>query len=1054
MKVIAQIIGMIIYLTLSNLVFASNITQPYFQNIADDSSIPYGIVTATINDKNGFLWIGTQQGLLRYDGYKYRHFKHQPENSNSLSGNNIRSLLIARDGNIWIGTTNAGISIFDPISETFTHLSHDSNKKHSLINNHINKIIEGQNGVFYIATLKGFDSYNPQSKNFHHYQKINSPMLRSDIIVTLMLDQQENLWIGTNRGVNFLPKNSATISDLSDTLEDNDDFLKQITLSFIEDDKGNVWQGTASGGIGVIDIDANKINKVVFPFKVRRNIRSMLQVSPSQVWVSVSGVGVFQINTENYSVDAHYEASLAAPASLSSLRVNTMHKSSDGIIWLGHYGAGLDKVVPNNTFSTYQANVGSMRFLNVHSIHETTDEKIWLGTEHGIEILDKATGKTSKFSATNDEREFLSANILSLEEVDNTLWIASKRGLFKTIVGTSQFEKHDVFYNGKRFKRAKILASKNQHLWLYNFQSVFRMNIKTNEVIKYNPSIKNGETFSIAKINNVFEDDSGRLWIASSSGVFLIRPEKNNKVLKVKMVDVNHQDIMLNSVISIMSGTKNDIWIDASQGLFNISKIEDNIITLVKAPLKFKRKHSQRFSNIQIDRQGRVWMSNAMYDPKTKKTWEFNQADGVDIGTNWIRSSGKTTTGQLIFGGTKGAVIVNPDNFTPWAYQPLVVMTEFRLDGAVQLFSSGKPLLIDKNSSNISIDFSSLDYSDPDLLEYQYKLEGYDQLFTQTELGTHSVTYTNLSPGDYHLWVKATNRIGFWGDKTQLVSFTVPPHFFETWWFKLVVGSIFILLFYLLHKIQLHKRLANKQKENDRTMALERAELMSELIEKKNKLLADVSHELRTPLTVLKLQVESLQHNLDDDVEASYRALDEKLSDIGRLISDIYQLAKSDIGALELNLCELEFPKALNDYVNEFELLVTSNNLSWRFDNKITRSISINADYDRIKQVLCNLINNSVKYTDSPGVVVLSAHCNESQLIIVIEDSSPSVPAELQSQIFERLYRVEESRSRETGGSGLGLAICKSLIEAHNGIITATTSSKGGIKVTIQLPLC
>jgi len=228
---------------------------------------------------------------------------------------------------------------------------------------------------------------------------------------------------------------------------------------------------------------------------------------------------------------------------------------------------------------------------------------------------------------------------------------------------------------------------------------------------------------------------------------------------------------------------------------------------------------------------------------------------------------------------------------------------------------------------------------------------------------------------------------------------------------------------------------------------------MTELVENKNKLLADVSHELRTPLTVLKLQVESLQHNLDDDVGASYQALDEKLSDIGRLISDIYQLAQSDIGALELNLDDLEFPEAVNDWVKEFELLVRSNNLSWQFKNQLPQTVSINADINRIKQVLANLINNSVKYTDKPGKVCLSVYSKDSQLYITIEDSSPSVPANLQSQIFERLYRVEESRSRETGGSGLGLAICKSLIEAHNGIITASTSDQGGLTVTIQIPI-
>jgi len=253
---------------------------------------------------------------------------------------------------------------------------------------------------------------------------------------------------------------------------------------------------------------------------------------------------------------------------------------------------------------------------------------------------------------------------------------------------------------------------------------------------------------------------------------------------------------------------------------------------------------------------------------------------------------------------------------------------------------------------------------------------------------------------------------------------------------------LIILVFSFVFIQQARKKLILKEKE-----------IAESSLQLKNKLLADVSHELRTPLTVLKLQVESLQHNLEDDVEASYDALDDKLSDIGRLISDIYQLAKSDIGALELNLCELDFPETIEHWVNEFELLVTSNNLTWKFENQIEQPVIIDADEDRIKQVLCNLINNSVKYTDKPGHVTLSVKANEKYLLIIIEDSSPSVPENLHSQIFERLYRVEESRSRETGGSGLGLAICKSLIEAHSGEITAETSDLGGLNVTIHIPL-
>jgi len=236
-------------------------------------------------------------------------------------------------------------------------------------------------------------------------------------------------------------------------------------------------------------------------------------------------------------------------------------------------------------------------------------------------------------------------------------------------------------------------------------------------------------------------------------------------------------------------------------------------------------------------------------------------------------------------------------------------------------------------------------------------------------------------------------------------------------------------------------------------IASERADLIAELIEKKNQLLADVSHELGTPLTVLKLQVESLKDNLEDDVQATYNSLDNKLNDIEHLIDDIQQLAQSDIGALQMNIEQFQFNDTLAFWEQELTQFVNKNKLTFNIVNDIPDNLMVNFDRDRIKQIFINLLNNSIKYTKKPGNVRLSASVKNNMLNLFIEDSAPGVPDKELTKIFERLYRVENSRSRETGGSGLGLAICKSLIVEHKGNIYAEHSSLGGLKVVIELPL-
>ncbi|WP_159084208.1 ATP-binding protein [Saccharobesus litoralis] len=229
-----------------------------------------------------------------------------------------------------------------------------------------------------------------------------------------------------------------------------------------------------------------------------------------------------------------------------------------------------------------------------------------------------------------------------------------------------------------------------------------------------------------------------------------------------------------------------------------------------------------------------------------------------------------------------------------------------------------------------------------------------------------------------------------------------------------------------------------------------KASLMADMVKRKNQMLADVSHELRTPLTALKLTVEALQYKLLDDVDEAYRSLDRKINDMNNLIGDIYQLAQSDIDSLQLNRRYHHFPSLLAGWQSELREYVLSQGFDWQFNNLLSANFSVDLDNEKIKQVLNNLIANSCHYTDKPGVIRLTVSNRNRNVRLVIEDSAPGVPSQDLERIFERLYRVESSRSRQTGGSGLGLAICKSIIEGHGGNIKAESSELGGLKITIN----
>lgn len=253
---------------------------------------------------------------------------------------------------------------------------------------------------------------------------------------------------------------------------------------------------------------------------------------------------------------------------------------------------------------------------------------------------------------------------------------------------------------------------------------------------------------------------------------------------------------------------------------------------------------------------------------------------------------------------------------------------------------------------------------------------------------------------------------------------------------------LFLLIFYVLHQ--------------RRKLAMISASLYEDALQQKNQLLADVSHELRTPLTALKLQVDALRYNLVDDVELSYQKLSNKITDLSHLIRDIYELAVSDVYGLSINTRQLDISPVLKQWSSEFEQYVIGHELQWH-DDIVSAPAWVAIDQDRIKQVLANLINNSVNYTDSytdkPGRVELKVWQAHGLVHLRVQDTSPSVPESEFVKIFERLYRLEKSRNRATGGSGLGLAICQNVIHAHQGTIEAKQSALGGVAILITLPL-
>jgi signal transduction histidine kinase/ligand-binding sensor domain-containing protein len=1008
----------------------------FFEKVGDEKQIPYQSIITMVEGNNGFLWLGTQYGLIRYDGYEFKNYHYSVNNSNSVSNNQVYRLAQDKQNRLYLGYKNNGFSVFDTKAHRFIHYNRETKVKPS--HNKIYSILPTESGEILIATRLGIDFFDPDKKQL---KTIKPTTVKNFSPRTAIIDNYNpNIaWIATNEALWRLDiKKRVFTHILNKDSKSSPLHLHQINSDII-------WLTTYTDGVKKINLNTKKMSLLLKDVNL---VLSILPFSTNEYWLMAQKKGIVKVNAKGEKIGT-LKATPFNDHSIRDNRITSAVKLSSGTIFFGSWTGGLTRYTPNNNlFTSYFLGPKNTSPFNVTNVTEVANNTLLIGTNNGVLVFSVTTGNFLNnkdfFPESSPVLTARTSDFITLNS--GTTWIATNKGIYEYNLLDKSLVHHLLPEPFEGSIMNIQIAKNNKTLFLKG----------TSTLLAYDIATKKAEALSVkgAKEKQLINGSRSHLTIDIDSNLFvhngsdiLMLPAGKKELIKL--------DISKTGVKTIFSIKKkpNGILVFTDKGIYTAENYQHKLPVLKLSDLSQSSLSYVNTENLQFDDQGRMWSSTKLFDFLNNNAVTFSKKDGVDLGMNWHGSYAKLNNGDLVFGGSKGIQITRPSKFEYVNDFPKIILTNYWYNGRLFEQSYQQQRNLD-NISSVRFEFSALDYAEPDLIKYQYKLEGFDTDWQQASADNRTASYTNLPPSSYSLLVKSTNRIGDWGSEiTKLATFTILPKYYQTWWFKLIISAFLLAILFKLHTYRLSRQLLFQQKEAQRELALERAELMAELVEKKNKLLADVSHELRTPLTVLKLQVESLQHKLDDDVESSYQALAEKLVDIERLISDIYQLAKSDIGALDLHFTELDFPETLNTWLGEFKLMVESQQLTWRYHNEISTEITINADAERIKQILANLLSNSIKYTDKPGSICLTCLADKNSLYLIIEDSSPSVPEDLQTQIFERLYRMEESRSRATGGAGLGLAICKSLVEAHDGIITAETAHLGGIKITIQLPL-
>jgi len=827
-----------------------------FKHLTIEDGLPQNSVQATLQDSTGFLWIGTQEGLVRYDGYNLKVFKHEPNNNHSLSGDDIVFLLEDKQDKLWVGTRGGGLNYFNPKTQQFTHYRHVAGDDKSLSDDSVWSLIEDNKGNFWVGTLGGgLNHFNPTTQQFTQYRHEagNANSLSDDDVRSLLEDNQGNLWVGTDGGGlnHFNPKTQQFThyrhqTGNANSLSDDD------VRSLLEDNQGNLWVGTRGGGLNYFNPktqqfthyrhQAGDVNSLS-----NDDVRNLLEDNQGNLWVGTRGGGLNHFNPQTQHF-THYRHQAGDANSLSDDDVRHLSEDNQGNLWVGTQDGGLSHFIPKTQqFTHYRHQAGDTNSLShdgVWGLIEDSKGHLWVGTEGGG--LNHFNPTTQQF--TQYRHEAGNANSLSdddvyslLEDSQGNLWLGTiGDGLNHFNSKTQQFT-HYRYQAGNANSLSdddvlSLIADSQGHLWVGTRGGGLNyFNPKTQQFTHYRHQGNDENSLSHDDVFSLIKDSQGNLWLGTLGGGLNHFNLKTQKITHYRHQGNDENSLSHDRVYSLLEDSQGNLWVGTSDGL----NLFNNQTTKFKRFTKENGLPNNVIYRIEEDKQGNIWLSTnqglSRMNPKTGTFRNYDVGDGLQSNEFNGGASFKSKNGELFFGGINGFNRFNPENITDDEQVPIVLITDmFLLNESVSivpLISSHSPALEQNTKTKlltasapnnavdeetvfsltqaihvtkaitlthkdniVAFEFAALHFSNPTKNKFAYQLVGWDKDWVQTDHKNRRATYTNLPNGDYTFRVKASNADGYWNEEGVSLQITVLPPPWETWWAYTLYGLFLMSL--------------------------------------------------------------------------------------------------------------------------------------------------------------------------------------------------------------------------------------------------------------------
>lgn len=1014
-----------------------------FRNEVDDpSSLSHNLVTTLTLDQTGVLWVGTLGGgLNRFDETRasFERFRHDPDDSSTLSSEDVVSVYHTDDGLMWVGTWGGGLNLFDPATGTATRYAHDPDDDSSLSGNRVVGLHEDEVGGVWVSTFQnGLNQFNPQDGSFNRYVthgETGTPL--------------DGDW-GNNR-------------------------------AFHEDD-GKLWYA-AKAGLFTIDVNTQLIQRhpAAIPFEDSPELRGLLIDRSNTMWVH--GRKGFA----RHDADGGWTVFANDPlqrSTISPFDTLTTYQDRSGLIWVGSSCCGVDTFLPERPnfrrFAFRADDSLTAPIVAVHGVHQTGDETLWITTHTGVQSFDLVTGETIRYSHDpNDPRTLGSGRdwVAIAEDPTGDLWFGGieAAGLNRLDRTTGEFTtyRHDpndvTTLSDATDSVLSIAAGADGELWVgTRAGGLNRFDLQTELFLAYRHDPDDSNSLSDDNVRVIHIDDHGALWLGSwHRGLTRFEPSTGEFTRFQHDPTRPNESLANNTVYSIFEDGSGTLWISTAGGL---SKLDPSTGSFTNYR-ETDGLPSSLIHGVLEDDAGDLWVSSSRglsrFDPRDLSVTNFDAGDGLQANEFSSNAALRTSAGELIFGGSAGMNIFSPADIGTNPYSPPVVLTDFRLfNRSVEIGADGSPLskhisvtdtvTLEHQDSVFTIDFAALSFYRPERNQYAYRLEGFDDDWTTTNSSRRSATYTNLDPGTYTLMVKASNNDGLWNDEATTLRIIVKPRWWATWWFRLLA----VIAILAITPITVALRMRAVRRNNRRleaTVAEQTAELRTAKEEAeaaslaKGTFLSSMSHELRTPLNAILGFTQLIQKDdsLSDSAATNLAIINRSGSHLLSLINDVLDMAKIEAGSTELQLEPTDLWTLLEEVRSLFAVPAATKKLWLRFETERAPRF-VMADGAKLRQVLMNLIGNAIKFTETGGVTVAAHIAAEGSLQIHVEDTGVGMePAEL-DELFGTFTQTSSGK-RLHSGTGLGLALSQQIIRLMGGDISAWSSIGEGSRFTIDL---